>query len=339
MRYFGTIEQSTYAFVKSSYLFAGLTATMFLVAGTFPAPILNPNPASQAAPPPSDAPQLQVALWLTIFNRGVSISGPDLTSKQIQVFEDGRQQSNVGLIRENTGPLAVGLLMQASRERRNTLPHAEIEPATTFFHLLPDGSVGFAETFSDHIEIVSRPTTDPAEMERNLRKSANFDLKGCSALFDAIVSATENFTPYPERPRALLVISDGHDNCSKKTAEDALEAAQRVQARIYFINLALVDLTDSAPGHNRGRPARIFRLEQLAKQLAEPTGGTAVDLLGPEGFASLFDQIRMQLEIRFRLRYNSSNPIHDGKFRSVRIDVGRNYAEILAPSGYYAPKD
>jgi VWFA-related protein len=340
MCYFGTVEQSSHATVKSSDLCALLTATVFLVAGASSAPKLNPSLASQLSTPPNNPPQLRVTLWLTVFYRGEEFSGPEVTSTQTQVFEDGHLQSNVTLSREEKEPVAVGLLMQASGERRNTLPHAEIEPAINFFRsVLKNGSIGFAETFSDHTEVVRKFTTQPAEMERDLRKSANFELRGCSALFDAIASACKKVATLSERRRALVVVADGHDNCSEKTAKNALEAALRAQVRIYFINLAFVDLSDSAPAHNRERPARIFRLQELSKQLAEPTGGTAINLLGPEGFASALDGIGFELEVQHKLTYISSNPVHDGKFRSIKIDRVPRGVEILAPIGYYAPKD
>jgi VWFA-related protein len=320
--------------MRYAHLGALLATTLLLSAATPPNSISNS--AAKFSTPPESAPQLPVTIWLTIINRGEE----DLSGTEIRVFEDGHQQSNVSLTGDDTEPVAVGLLMQASGERRNTQPHAEIEPSIKFFHsLLKKGSIGFADTFSDHIEVVGKPTTDPVEMERNIRKSANFELRGCSALFDAIVSASKKFTTFSERRRALVVIADGHDNCSQKTAQNALEAPLRNQVRIYFVNLASLDLTDSAPGHNRERPARIFNLQEISKQLAEPTGGTSINLLGPEGFASALGGIDFELGIQHKLTYNSSNPAHDGKFRSIKIDPTRWRGEILAPIGYYAPKD
>jgi Ca-activated chloride channel homolog len=316
--------------------FGALLATALLLTAATPPPNPIPNAAAQFSTLPESVPQLPVTIWLTVFNRGEE----DLTGTEIRVFEDGHQQSNVSLTRDDTEPVVVGLLMQASGERRNTQPHAEIEPSIKFFYsLLKKGSIGFAETFSDHIEVVSKPTSDPEEMERNIRKSANFELEGCSALFDAIISASKKLATLSERRRALVVIADGHDNCSQKTAQNALEAALRGQVRIYFVNLAHLDLTDSTPGHNRERPARIFHLQELSKQLAEPTGGTSINLLGPEGFASALGGIDLELAIQHKLTYHSSNPARDGKFRSIKIDTTRWRGEILAPIGYYAPKD
>jgi VWFA-related protein len=311
-----------------------------LLAASAPIP-QNPVPrtAAESATSAEGTRRLPVTLWLTVIGGGFILPYPRLTSDEVRVFEDGQEQSDASLSKEDPEPGVIGLLMQVSSERRNILPHSDLEPAIIFLHsVMIEGRTGFAETFSDHTEIATKPTANPEEMEVNLRKT-DFEPRGCSALFDAIISASKMAASPPQQRRVLVVIADGNDNCSHNTLQDAIDAALRAQVRIYFLNLALLDLTDAAPGRTRGRAARIFPRQQNSMRLARPTGGTTIILTSPDGLWSELRGIVSELRTQRKLTYYSSNPAHDGKFRSIELGAHDWQGHILAPIGYFAPKD
>jgi len=277
-----------------------------------------------------------VTVWLTVQTSENRL--PEIVTKaDIRVFEDGNQQSITSLSREETEPLAVGLLMQVSGERRDTLPHSEIEPAISFFRmLLTNHNVGFAAKFSEKTELVRDFTGEPAAMERALRKAASSELVGCSDLFDAVAAVSARIASVAAQRRAVIVVADGHDNCSRKTVSAAVEAALRAGVKIYFVNLAYAD-----PAYKAGSAlaSKFQGVLNTSKQLSDSTGGRIMFLRKREDLTGAFNMIASDLGNQYKLTYNSSNTDRDGKFRTLRIDFARLDTQIVAAQGYYAPKD
>ncbi|HTQ87705.1 MAG TPA: hypothetical protein VMI93_15905, partial [Candidatus Solibacter sp.] len=52
-----------------------------------------------------------------------------------------------------------------------------------------------------------------------------------------------------------------------------------------------------------------------------------------------FDQLAEELRSQYSIGYYSSNPVHDGRFRKIKIEVVRSDTKLLARKGYYAPRD
>jgi len=293
----------------------------------------SPRPTAQQGTAASEP---QVTVWLTVQTSENRL--PEIVTKaDIRVFEDGNQQSITSLSREETEPLAVGLLMQVSGERRDTLPHSEIEPAISFFRmLLTNHNVGFAAKFSEKTELVRDFTGEPAAMERALRKAASSELVGCSDLFDAVAAVSARIASVAAQRRAVIVVADGHDNCSRKTVSAAVEAALRAGVKIYFVNLAYAD-----PAYKAGSAlaSKFQGVLNTSKQLSDSTGGRIMFLRKREDLTGAFNMIASDLGNQYKLTYNSSNTDRDGKFRTLRIDFARLDTQIVAAQGYYAPKD
>lgn len=294
------------------------------------------DPRERSAQQLPDAPRALVTVWLTV--RGREGQTPaDLTRADIQLFEDEKQQSIVSFSHEEMEPLVVGLMLQVSGARHDTLPHDEIDPAISFFRvLLKNHNVGLAVKFSENAEVVRDFTSDPADMERGLRKAASSEFVGCSDLFDAVAAVSAKLAAAAAQRRAIVLVADGHDNCSRKGMSFAVEAALRARVSIYFVNLAYAD-----PAYKRGSAlASKFRgVVSDSKRLAESTGGTITFVHTRQDLTPAFNAIAGELNNQYRLTYISSNAARDGKFRSIRADSTLPGIEILAPEGYYAAND
>jgi Ca-activated chloride channel homolog len=293
----------------------------------------SPRPIAQQGTAASEP---QVTVWLTVHTSENRL--PEIVTKaDIRVFEDGKEQSIVSLSREETEPLAVGLLMQVSGERRGTLPHNEIEPAISFFRTLLTGhNVGFVVKFAERAELVRDFTSEPAEMERGLRKAASSELAGCSDLFDAVTAVSKKLASAPAQRRAIILVGDGHDNCSRQGIPAAVEAALRAGVTIYFVNLAYAD-----PAYKAGSAlaSKFHGVLNTSKQLAESTGGRIMFVHKGEDLTAAFNVIANDLGNQYKLTYNSSNTDRDGKFRTLKIDSARLDTQIVAAQGYYAPSN
>src|SRR4051794_25264364 len=94
--------------------------------------------------------------------------------------------------------------------------------ANEFVASMPAGvSIGI-ETFSDNVTVLTPPTTDRVLLSQLLN---GIVAGGNTALYDVVVSAGQQFTPTAEN-KVLVLVSDGKDDGSTATLEEAVAAVQ-----------------------------------------------------------------------------------------------------------------
>ena len=151
---------------------------------------------------------------------------------------------------------------------------------------------------------------------------------GGTAMFDAIYFACRDKLAKQERTvatrRALIVLSDGDDNQSHVTREEAIEMAQRAEVIIYTIS---TNITNS---HNEG--------DKILKYISETTGGRAFFPFQMQEVANAFAEIQEELRSQYALSYHPSGFSADGRFHTIQI-LAQNHKNLKVRSrrGYYAP--
>ncbi len=123
--------------------------------------------------------------------------------------------------------------------------------------------------------------------------------------------------------RVLIVVSDGEDNRSEHTREEALAMAQRAEVTIFAIS------TNRTGTEARG--------DKVLKRLAQETGGHAFFPFEADDLAENFRAIGRDLRTQFLLSYTSTNTARDGTFRNISISPVDKNLHVRAKSGYFAP--
>jgi Ca-activated chloride channel family protein len=189
----------------------------------------------------------------------------------------------------------------------------------------------------DRISIVSfseRPGVilDASEsMPEALRKLQQLrPTKGATAFFDSVVQSARMLhqSATPEIRKAAIALSDGEDNESNYSLQDAAREVHRSDMIFYSIN-------PSGPSIRLN--AISLKGQQNLESLAAETGGTAFVLDKEAGLDAIFDRIASELRAQYLLSYYSSNPRLDGKFRRITVLIPQNPGlRIRARQGYYA---
>ncbi|MBZ5514641.1 MAG: VWA domain-containing protein [Acidobacteriia bacterium] len=282
------------------------------------------------APPPTDSKTIKVRVELVnvLFtvtdkkNRLVL----DLTKDDLHVLEDNKPQAIRFFSRESDLPLRIAILIDTSNSVRDRL-RFEQEAAVDFLNatLRPGKDLAFVVAFDVEPQIFQDYTDSMEKLAKAIRGLA---AGGGTSLYDAIyTSAKEKMLifppPEPYLRRVMIVVSDGLDNQSEHTREEALAMAQRGEVTIFAIS------TNRTGMSQRG--------DKVLKYLAEETGGRAFFPFSATDLASDFDAISHELRSQYSLAYVSSNTTHDGTFRAITIQAKDKGMRVRAKSGYFAP--
>src|SRR6185437_12538715 len=153
-----------------------------------------------------------------------------------EVFENKKQQNISEFTSESDLPLRLGILVDTSNSIRDRFRFQQ-EAAVNFVNgVMRDQDKAMVVSFDSAAELVSDLTSDTAKLEHAIR-----DLRpgGGTALFDAIFFACRDKLmqdqPLYKFRRAMVVLSDGEDNNSRSSRDQALEMAKKADVSIYTI--------------------------------------------------------------------------------------------------------
>jgi len=251
----------------------------------------------------------------------------NLNQGDFAILDDHKPpQSIVNFIRHTDLPLELGLLVDTSGSVRSRFDF-EQEAAVGFLQhtLRPNFDKAFVMGFSSRSQVMQDFTDNATLLATGVHRLRS---GGGTALFDAIYHACRDKlikgkADHPVR-RAIVVVSDGEDNQSDASKQQAIEMAQRAEVIIYAIS------TDDS--------GLILRGDKTLQQLADATGGRAFFPYKMKDITKSFAAIEDELRSQYVVSYRPANFDADGRFRSIEITALKKDLQVRSRRGYYAPR-
>ena len=249
-----------------------------------------------------------------------------MTKDDFNLFEDGKPQTIQYFSRETDLALRIGLLIDTSNSIRDRL-RFEQQAASDFLSdtIRRGKDQAFVVGFDVEPQLVQDYTDSVEKLTGAIR---GLQAGGVTSLYDAIYFSCREkllFFPPPEPylRRLIIIISDGEDNRSEHTREEALAMAQRAEVTIFAIS------TNRTGAEQRG--------DRVLKRLAEETGGHAFFPFEASDLGEEFRAIGRDLRTQFLLSYTSTDTARDGTFRHISIEPVNKSLHVRAKTGYFAP--
>lgn len=249
-----------------------------------------------------------------------------MTKDDFNLFEDGKPQTIQYFSRETDLALRIGLLIDTSNSIRDRLRFEQQAAVDFLTDTIRRGKdQAFVEGFDVEPQVVQDYTDNVEKLAAAIR---TLQAGGVTSLYDAIYYSCKDKLywfppPEPYLRRMIIVISDGEDNRSEHSREEALAMAQRAEVTIFAIS------TNRSGAEDRG--------DRVLKRLAEQTGGHAFFPFEASDLAEDFRAIGRDLRTQFLLSYISTNTARDGTFRNISIEPVDKSLRIRAKTGYFAP--
>ena len=306
-------------------------------------PVPSPDPDAPAAAPESGQPApvpgpigrsngrytlredaYEVRLNASVFDqsgRSIQTLGRDAFT----VYEDGVRQTIAGFSHEDL-PVSLGIVIDSSGsmyDKRAAVDQASID----LVKLSNRQDEAFLVDFSTEAFIDQDFTSDIAKLEQGLSYVKS---SGGTAIYDAVVASADYLAKNAKRPKqVLLIVTDGEDNASSATLEQAIRRIQDLDGPvIYSIGLLFGDTSKSEARHAR----------RVLETLSQETGGQAYFPRSLKEVDPIAKEVANDIRTQYTIAYHSTKAPQLGGYRQIHVearDKGFSHLVVRTRSGYF----
>ena len=269
-----------------------------------------------------------------------------LEKADFHLLEDGKEQEIKYFTRETDLPLTIGLLVDVSGSQERLID-TEHRAASAFFRsVLRSKDLAFIISFGKDSELLQDSTSSPKLLEEGLQQlRLNAGVGGLhpgpvptaqnqagTVLWDAIYLAANERLKSEAGRKVIVVITDGVDEGSRKTRDQATREAQLADTVVYSI-----DYSDPSA---YGGGGLVFGAggggEAELKKISDETGGHVFKVDRKNSLEDIFRQIQEEMRSQYAIGYSPTNPKKDGTYRKLEFKMANKDYKVQARKGYYA---
>jgi VWFA-related protein len=250
----------------------------------------------------------------------------NLDKTAFTVYEDGKPQQITSFRHEDI-PVALGIIIDNSgsmREKRSAVNDAAINLVKASN---PQDEV-FVVNFNDEYWLDQDFTGSVPKLQDALQR---IEARGGTALYDAVVASAEHLKKSARLDKkVLLVVTDGEDNASRESLEQAIKRLQAENGpTVYTIGILGEDM------HQR-------RAKRALQEMAEQTGGIAFFPKDLKEVDSISNTVAHDIRSQYTIGYRPTRSQTQGGYRTVRVEAranGYRKLQVRTRSGYYAGQE
>ena len=291
-----------------------------------------------------------VNVLCSVRNKGNGLVG-NLEKGDFKLFEDGKEQEIKYFTRETDLPLTIGMLVDTSKSQENLI-EPEKRAAYQFFKVvLRKKDMAFLLQFGAEAELLQDSTGSPKMLQDGLNQlRLSVAVGGLhpgpvptqqnqagTILFDAVYLAAQEKLKGEVGRKVMVVITDGDDVGSKTSINKAIEAAQKADSIIYFI--------DYEDPRYHGGGFGTFTIggntgNNDMRKMSGETGGRVFRVDRKNTLDDIFKDLQDEMRSQYSIGYTSPNTNKDGSYHKIEIKVANKDYKVQARKGYYAmPQD
>ena len=247
----------------------------------------------------------------------------NLAKGDFSVFEDGHPQTITSFQHEDV-PVAMGIVVDNSGSMREKRAKVNAAALNLVRSSNPNDEV-FIVNFNDEFYLDQDFTSNINKLKEGLEK---IEARGGTALYDAVVASADHLKKDSKlEKKVILVVTDGEDNESSETLE---QAVRRLQAdggpTVYAIGIL----------EKEEHPKHAKRALQI---MSERTGGIAFFPQTLDEVDAISRTVAHDIRVQYTIGYKPTTPKAQGGYRQVKVEArahGYGKLSVRTKSGYYA---
>jgi Ca-activated chloride channel family protein len=326
---------------------SALVAGLFLALAPLVAPAFGRS--QQPAPPPASASESQPEVaTLRVNTRTVEISAvvrnktgepqSALGKDDFILKEDGKEQPIHYFSVGSDLPLTLALLVDVSFSQR-TFIGDEWRASDVFFESMLTGKRDRAMLVQvdARVQQLMAMTSSVSSLHLALTQlGQNSATSGATRLNDAVLNVSHDILAKEKGRKAIILLTDGGENASRATLDQAIAASQRANVPVYAI---LYSAFAGGVPLNYGVGA-IAKLagdpgEALLKKLTESTGGRVYTVAHGMPLKKIYEAIGNDLRTQYELGYTPPPDLQPNSFHKLEVKAKDKKLTVQARNGFY----
>jgi VWFA-related protein len=307
--------------------------------------LLSTTGWGQAAAPVPDADQAQpqvttikvvtglVAISAVVKSKdGEATAG--LSKDDFVLKQDGKEEPITYFSQGSELPLSLALMVDTSASQR-TFVGDETLASDVFFETMLGRSADRATLVQFDTAVLQLKTMTNSANALHLALShlnSRASAAGGTLLYDAVYVAAKNILANEKGRKAMVILSDGGDNGSRRSLAEAIEQAQRGDVQIYAILYSMWDGGSGIGSHTAIDPG----LGALQK-LSESTGGRVFTVSRAMSLREIYAQIGEDLRLQYELGYKPPSETKPNTYHKLELKAKDKKLTVQARKGFFEP--
>jgi VWFA-related protein len=287
-------------------------------------------PVAQQTEPPQQTETLQlfsreVDLFFAVTDkRGNFVNG--LQQQNFGLLDDGRPPERIiRFVQQTNLPLRVGIMIDTSSSIRQRFSYEQQAAIDFLLQVMHPVDRAFVEGFDVQTDIEQDFTNRIDLLDSGISRLRP---GGGTALYDSLYKTCRDqmltLQQTADVRKAMVLVSDGDDDYSRATEDDAIKMCQRAETIVYTIS------TNTGPSRDKG--------DDVLLRISDATGGRAFFPKRMEDVSEGFLNIEAELRSQYSLVYVPANFKQDGSFRTIYLQSLDPRYVVRAKKGYFAPR-
>jgi len=257
----------------------------------------------------------------------------DLTEKDFTVYENDKKQDITYFKHDFAAPLSLTVLLDVSGSMalQDKLKESKEALKRLLTRLLsPQDEVSLLIFADGEVEVAAKFSADKSQFLAELEKTEAY---GQTALNDAVAVSPEFANKGKNDKRALLLITDGIENDSRTSPDQAVEIARRVDVPLYTIGYKIPLSEQYLKTYKRDPTLTSTGIVATLEKFSQATGGKAFFINQLEDLNAAFEEIKKELGHQYMIGYTSYRDSKN-EYRKIRVVTSNKKYQARTRAGY-----
>lgn len=310
-------------------------------------PIPGWGQAASPAAPAQDANQTgQPVTTLKVVTRLVAISAvvkskdgeakAGLTKDDFVLKQDGKEVPIHYFSRGSDVPLSFALMVDTSGSQETFIGDESLASDVFFETMLgrKEDRAMLVQFDTRVLELKSMTNSASALHFALARVGQQASAKGGTLLYDAIYLIAKDALAKETGRKAMVILSDGGDNGSRRSLAEAIEQAQRADVQVYSV---LYSMWKNLSGSNSGRAPELDPGREALEKLSESTGGHVFTVSHTMSLREIYAQIADDLRLQYELGYTPAAGTQPNSYHKLELKPKDKKLTVQARKGFFEP--
>ena len=259
-----------------------------------------------------------------------------LTKDDFVLKQDGKEQPIRFFSRGSDLPLSLALMVDTSGSQQTFIGDEALASDVFFETMLgrPEDRAMLVQFDNSILELKGMTNSASALHFALSHVSQRGSGSGGTLLYDAIYEVAKKVLANEKGRKAMVILTDGGDNGSHRTIDEAIEQAQRADVQIYSV---LYSMQNSLTATYTGRAPEFDSGLAALQKMSESTGGHVFTVSRTLSLREIFEKIGQDLRLQYELGYKPPPDTQPNSYHKLELKAKDKKLTVQARKGFFEP--